>query len=99
MSADLNKKILDASKLSLILDRLASQLFENHSDFSNTVIIGIQPRGKILSEKIKSLLETNFGIKNINLGFLDITKIPPPVLFIILTALIKFFSKLSISLC
>ena len=36
MSVDLNKKILDASKLSLILNRLASQLFENHNDFSNT---------------------------------------------------------------
>ena len=73
MSVDLNRKILDASKLTLILDRLASQLFENHNDFSNTVIIGIQPRGKILSKKIKSLLEINFGIKNIKLGFLDIT--------------------------
>ena len=30
MSVDLNRKILDASKLTLILDRLASQLFENH---------------------------------------------------------------------
>lgn len=73
MSVDLNRKILDASKLSLILDRLASQLFENHNDFSKTVIIGIQPRGKILSKKIKSILEINFGIKNIKLGFLDIT--------------------------
>ena len=69
MSVDLNRKILDASKLTLILDRLASQLFENHNDFSNTVIIGIQPRGKILSKKIKSLLEINFGIKTSNLVF------------------------------
>jgi pyrimidine operon attenuation protein/uracil phosphoribosyltransferase len=37
------------------------------------VLIGIQPRGKILSKKIKNLLETNFGIKGIKLGFLDIT--------------------------
>ena len=75
MSVDLNRKILDASKLTLILDRLASQLFENHNDFSNTVIIGIQPRGKILSKKIKSLLEINFGIKNIKLGFLREKKV------------------------
>ena len=73
MGVELNKKILNASKLSLILDRLASQLFESHSSFSNTVLIGIQPRGKILSKKIKNLLETNFGIKGIKLGFLDIT--------------------------
>ena len=73
MSVDLNKKILNASKLSLILNRLASQLFENHSDFSNTVLIGIQPRGKILSKKIKYLLESSYDIKDIKLGFLDIT--------------------------
>ena len=73
MSVDLNKKILDASKLSLILNRLASQLFENHNDFSNTVLIGIQPRGKILSKKIKYLLESSHEIKDIKLGFLDIT--------------------------
>ena len=73
MSVDLNKKILDASKLSLILNRLASQLFENHNDFSDTVLIGIQPRGKILSKKIKYLLESSHEIKDIKLGFLDIT--------------------------
>ena len=73
MSVDLNKKILDASKLSLILNRLASQLFENHNDFSDTVLIGIQPRGKILSKKIKNLLESSYDIKDIKLGFLDIT--------------------------
>ncbi len=73
MSVDLNKKILDASKLYLILNRLASQLFENHNDFSNTVLIGIQPRGKILSKKIKYLLESIHDIKDVKLGFLDIT--------------------------
>ena len=52
MSVNSNKKILDASKLSLILSRLASQIFENHLDFSDVVLIGIQPRGKILSQKI-----------------------------------------------
>ena len=56
MSVNSNKKILDASKLSLILSRLASQIFENHLDFSDVVLIGIQPRGKILSKKICNIL-------------------------------------------
>lgn len=73
MSVDLNKKILDASKLSLILSRLASQIFENHLDFSDVVLIGIQPRGKILSQKICNLLNEKFGVGEIKLGFLDIT--------------------------
>ena len=67
------KKILNTSKLSLILRRLASQLYENHSYFENAVLIGIQPRGKILAEKLKEILITEYKIKNIDLGFLDIT--------------------------
>ena len=67
------KKILNTSKLSLILRRLASQLYENHNHFENAVLIGIQPRGKILAEKLKDILITEYKIKNIDLGFLDIT--------------------------
>ena len=73
MSVLNNKKILNASKLSLILNRLASQLFENHNDFSEAVLIGIQPRGKILSKKIKELIIKNYGLDDIKLGFLDVT--------------------------
>ena len=73
MSVENHKKIIDASKLSLILNRLASQLFEKHNDFSNAVIIGIQPRGKVLSVKLKELIEKNYGIPKINIGFLDVT--------------------------
>ena len=50
------KIILNTSKLSLILRRLASQLYENHNYFENAVLIGIQPRGKILAEKLKEIL-------------------------------------------
>ena len=72
MSVLNNKKILNASKLSLILNRLASQLFENHNDFSEVVLICLQPRGTILSKKLKQLIEKNYSIKNVNLGFLDV---------------------------
>ena len=73
MSVDLNRKILDASKLTLILDRLASQLFENHNDFSETVLVGLQPRGKFLSENIVNVLKEKYGLKKIDYGYLDIT--------------------------
>jgi len=73
MSVLNHKKILNASKLSLILDRLASQLFENHNNFSDAVIIGIQPRGKLLSIKLKELIEKNYKTHKINIGFLDVT--------------------------
>tara|TARA_Y100001970_G_scaffold99342_2_gene124951 strand:- start:638 stop:1201 length:564 start_codon:yes stop_codon:yes gene_type:complete len=73
MSVLNNKKILNASKLSLILNRLASQLFEKHDDFSDVVLIGLQPRGTILSKKLKKLIQKNYSINNVDIGFLDVT--------------------------
>ncbi len=67
------KVLLNATEINIALNRLACQLIENHDDFSNTVLIGIQPRGVFLAERIKSLLETDYKIKNIQLGYLDIT--------------------------
>ncbi|MEC4113850.1 bifunctional pyr operon transcriptional regulator/uracil phosphoribosyltransferase PyrR [Myroides pelagicus] len=70
----MNPKVLLTSKeIDIILHRLACQLVENHLDFSNTLLIGIQPRGKFLAERIKAILETEYNIPNIALGFLDIT--------------------------
>ncbi len=70
----MSQKILLTSKeVNIILHRLACQLIEKHLDFSNTILIGIQPRGKYLAERIKQILEEEYNIKNIPLGFLDIT--------------------------
>lgn len=67
------KVLLNATEVNIILHRLACQLIENHNDFSNTAIIGLQPRGKYLAERLKQLLEEDYKIKNIALGNLDIT--------------------------
>ena len=67
------KVLLNAIEVNIALHRLACQLIENHNTFSNTVLIGIQPRGIFLAERIKSLLETDYKVKNIELGYLDIT--------------------------
>jgi len=67
------KVLLNATEVNIALHRLACQLIENHDTFSNTVLIGIQPRGIFLAERIKSLLETEYKVKNIELGYLDIT--------------------------
>jgi pyrimidine operon attenuation protein/uracil phosphoribosyltransferase len=48
-------------------------LIEKHLDFSETILIGIQPRGTFLAERLKSLLENEYNISNILLGYLDIT--------------------------
>ena len=67
------KILLTAIEVNIILHRLACQLIENHLDFSNTILIGIQPRGTFLAERLKKILEKEYKIKNIALGYLDIT--------------------------
>ena len=67
------KVLLTSKEVNIIIHRLACQLIENHLDFSNSVLIGIQPRGVSLAERLKIILETEYNIKNISLGFLDIT--------------------------
>ena len=67
------KVLLTSKEVNIILHRLACQLIEKHLDFSNTVLIGIQPRGIYLANRIKSLLENEYHIKDVKLGFLDIT--------------------------
>lgn len=67
------KILLNHKEVSIILHRLACQLIENHLDFSNTILIGIQPRGTQLANRLKQILEEEYQVKGILLGFLDIT--------------------------
>lgn len=67
------KVLLTSDEINIILHRLACQLIENHLDFSDTILIGIQPRGTLFAKKIKSILMDEYQIKDIKLGFLDIT--------------------------
>jgi len=70
----MSKKILLNSKeIHIILHRLACQLIENHNDFENTVLIGIQPRGTYLAERLVSILQNDYNIPNIEFGQMDIT--------------------------
>jgi pyrimidine operon attenuation protein / uracil phosphoribosyltransferase len=64
--------VLDQQQIAITLKRFCYQLIENHDDFENTVILGLQPRGTILMEKIVPLLEEISGIK-VPYGALDAT--------------------------
>jgi pyrimidine operon attenuation protein/uracil phosphoribosyltransferase len=64
--------ILDKQLLTITINRLCQQLIENHQDFENTVILGIQPRGVFLATRIQKQLTLQIG-KEIPLGKLDIT--------------------------
>ena len=66
------KLILDTDLLDITISRLCQQLIENHDDFSQTVILGMQPRGIFLAEIIHKKLQ-NDTKKTIPLGYLDTT--------------------------
>jgi pyrimidine operon attenuation protein/uracil phosphoribosyltransferase len=67
------KVLLSAKEINIILHRLACQLIENHLDFSNTVLVGIQPRGVFLAERLAKMLQEDYQVPNVQLGYLDIT--------------------------
>ena len=49
--------LLENKQLEVTLTRLCYQLIEVHNDFSNSVIIGLQPRGIFLARRLQVLLE------------------------------------------
>ena len=67
------KVLLNTKEVNIILHRLACQLIEKHIDFSNTVLIGLQPRGAFLAQRLKTMLTEDYNISDIKLGLLDIT--------------------------
>ncbi|PTQ94936.1 pyrimidine operon attenuation protein/uracil phosphoribosyltransferase [Mucilaginibacter yixingensis] len=69
----LNSILLDGPKFQITIQRLCRQLIENHNDFSNTVLIGIQPRGIYLAKRIAEELRAILPDKTILQGDLDIT--------------------------
>ena len=69
----LNRVLLNNLKINVLLNRLTCQLLEFHEDFSNSVLIGLQPRGIYLLERIVDLLKNEYGIKDVKVGKLDTT--------------------------
>ena len=67
------KVLLNATEVNIILHRLACQLIEKHNDFTNTVLVGLQPRGKYLAQRLAKILKDDYKIKDLKLGLLDIT--------------------------
>ncbi len=67
------KVLLNSKEIEIILHRLACQLIENHNDFTNTVLIGLQPRGTYLAKRLTNLLQKEYHITDVKLGLLDIT--------------------------
>jgi pyrimidine operon attenuation protein / uracil phosphoribosyltransferase len=67
------KTLLNSGQLNITLQRLAHQLVENHLTFNDAVIIGIQPRGILLSDRIVKMVKKISGNQQLEYGKLDIT--------------------------
>jgi len=66
------KLILSSPLLEITISRLCQELIENHQDFTDSVIIGLQPRGIHFAKRIHQELEQTTGVK-IPFGYLDAT--------------------------
>lgn len=67
------KILLNNDEIDITITRLCWELIENHRDFSETVLIGMQPRGVFLAEKIVSKLKELKKIDHLHWGNLDST--------------------------
>jgi pyrimidine operon attenuation protein/uracil phosphoribosyltransferase len=64
--------IISSTLLAITIERLCRQLIENHNHFSETVLIGLQPQGAFLAQRISKKLEQLLN-KEIQHGTLDIS--------------------------
>ncbi len=67
------KVILTDTQMGRTIDRLCYQLIEQHGDFNNTCIIGIQHKGVLVAERIVKRLREIGNIAYLEFGKLDIT--------------------------
>jgi len=67
------KTVLTEQQLAITIQRLSQQILENHIDLENTVLIGIQPRGIYLSDRIIAQLKKEVADSRVFYGKLDIT--------------------------
>lgn len=67
------KSLLNHQQIAITIKRLANQVIENHFPFHNTALIGIQPRGIFLSNRVVEEIRSECPGLSLNYGKLDIT--------------------------
>ncbi len=65
-------RLFNEARLEITINRLCHQLIENHNSFSDTVLIGLQPRGIYFLDRIIKILK-NILNKEVQSGILDTT--------------------------
>ena len=67
------REILNAESIVVTIERLCYQLIEAHDTFEDTVLIGVQPRGAFLNNRILKKLESIMPDREIQSGNVDIS--------------------------
>jgi pyrimidine operon attenuation protein/uracil phosphoribosyltransferase len=65
--------LISEQQLPSIVKRLAHQILETYPDLTNAVIVGLQPRGVYLSDRIVAALHQELPADKVQYGKLDIT--------------------------
>ena len=66
------RHLLDSRLLDITIWRLCEELIEHHDDFQHSVLLGLQPRGIYLAQRIQKKLQELLK-KEVQLGLLDTT--------------------------
>ena len=67
------REILNKKSIVITIERLCHQLIEQHINFENTVLIGVQPRGAYLNNRILKKLKLIIPNIDIQSGNVDIS--------------------------
>ena len=66
------REILNTTEINLLISRLTRQLIENHNEFKDSVLIGVQPRGIYVAQRLQKKLKELSGIE-VTTGAIDTT--------------------------
>ena len=71
------RELLNKLEISIAIERLCKELIEHYNVFNNTVIIGVQPRGTLLSKRIinRLLVDSNIQLEKGNIDISSILKL------------------------
>lgn len=69
----MSRLILNSQQVELTINRLCHQLIENHDDFSQSCVVGLQNKGVFVSQQICNRLKKLLPKTPIRHGTLDIT--------------------------
>ena len=67
------RELLNQDDIAITIERLCQQLIENHDNFDNTIIVGVQPRGTLLSNRIINRLKVQLKGVEKQSGNVDIS--------------------------